>query len=144
MPWPAPSFKYRWLAADNALNAPGNSQTTTARTGLRITQQELVRNQELNRTLEQRVAERTRELSDKYKERKALIARLEKSLAEVKRLSGFLPICSACKKIRDDSGYWSQIETYISTHSQAQFSQSLCPECLHKLYPGLQEGSKRG
>jgi hypothetical protein len=112
------------------------------RTGLRITQQELVRNQELNHTLEQRVAERTRELSDKYKERKALIARLEKSLAEVKLLSGFLPICSACKKIRDDSGYWNQIETYISTHSQAQFSHSLCPECLHRLYPGMQEEPK--
>jgi hypothetical protein len=111
------------------------------RTGLRISQQELVRNQELNRTLEQRVAERTRALSDKYKERKELTARLEKSLAEVKILSGFLPICSACKKIRDDSGYWNQIETYISTHSQAQFSHSLCPECLHRLYPGLKKGA---
>jgi len=111
------------------------------RAGLRITQQELVRNQELNRTLEQRVAERTRALNDKYKERKELIARLESSLAEVKLLSGFLPICSACKKIRDDSGYWNQIETYISTHSQAQFSHSLCPECLHRLYPGLKKGA---
>jgi hypothetical protein len=109
------------------------------RTGLRITQQELVRNQELNRTLEQRVAERTRELSAKTEEREELIARLEKSLAEVKLLSGFLPICSACKKIRDDRGYWNQIETYISTHSQAQFSHSLCPECLQKLYPDMRE-----
>jgi hypothetical protein len=114
------------------------------RTGLRITEQELARNQELTHTLEQRVTERTQELSAKNKERKELIARLEKSLAEVKLLSGFLPICSACKKIRDDKGYWNQIETYISTHSQAQFSHSLCPECLHRLYPNLQEGSKRG
>lgn len=113
------------------------------RSGLRITQQELVRNQELNRTLEQRVAERTRELSAKNEERKELIARLEKSLAEVKLLSGFLPICSACKKIRDDSGYWNQIETYISTHSQAQFSHSLCPECLDRLYPDLRETIKK-
>ncbi len=113
------------------------------RTGLRVVRQELQRNQELNRTLELRVAERTRELTVKNEERKDLITRLEKTLAEVKLLSGLLPICSSCKKIRDDDGYWKQIETYISTHSEAQFSHSLCPQCLHHLYPELKDAQER-
>lgn len=62
---------------------------------------------------------------------------LEKALAEVKTLSGLLPICSTCKKIRDDKGYWNQIETYISNHSEADFSHSVCPECAKKLYPDM-------
>jgi PAS domain S-box-containing protein len=68
-------------------------------------------------------------------EREQLIEELQKALAEVKTLSGFLPICSHCKKIRDDEGYWQLLETYISERSQAQFSHSLCPECLKELYP---------
>lgn len=56
---------------------------------------------------------------------------------QVKVLSGLLPICSACKKIRDDKGYWNQIETYIRDHSEADFSHSLCPECVVQLYPEL-------
>jgi len=57
--------------------------------------------------------------------------------AEVKTLSGLLPICAACKKIRDDQGYWNQIETYVKAHSEADFSHSICPECAKRLYPGL-------
>lgn len=71
------------------------------------------------------------------KEREKLIGELQEALAEVKTLSGLLPICSSCKKIRDDKGYWSQIETYIGEHSEAEFSHSICPECVKKLYPGL-------
>jgi len=56
---------------------------------------------------------------------------------KVKILSGLLPMCSACKKIRDDKGYWNQIEKYIRDHSEAEFSHSLCPECSKKLYPDL-------
>ena len=63
--------------------------------------------------------------------------KLTKALAEVKQLSGFLPICASCKKIRDDKGYWNQIESYISQHSEAEFSHSICPECAKKLYPEL-------
>jgi PAS domain S-box-containing protein len=59
--------------------------------------------------------------------------------AEVQTLSGLLPICASCKKIRDDRGCWSQIETYISKHSRAEFSHGLCPECLQRLYPDLAE-----
>ena len=59
---------------------------------------------------------------------------LEKALEEVKTLSGLLPICASCKKIRDDQGYWNLLETYIETHSQATFSHGVCPECMDKLY----------
>ena len=63
--------------------------------------------------------------------------KLEDALAEVKALSGLLPICASCKKIRDDRGYWNQIEMYISEHSEATFSHGLCPDCAEKLYPGI-------
>lgn len=62
-------------------------------------------------------------------------AELETALAKVKLLSGLLPICASCKKIRDDEGYWQQIEVYIREHSEAQFSHGICPECMVKLYP---------
>lgn len=70
-------------------------------------------------------------------EREALIEQLKKSLAKVKQLSGMLPICASCKKIRDDRGYWRQIEAYIRDHSEAEFSHGICPECMKKLYPEL-------
>ncbi|HOM29372.1 MAG TPA: hypothetical protein PLS81_07935 [Deltaproteobacteria bacterium] len=62
---------------------------------------------------------------------------LEDALAQVRVLSGLIPICSSCKKIRDDKGYWNQIERYIQEHSDAQFSHSICPECLRRLYPDI-------
>ncbi len=68
-------------------------------------------------------------------ERKKLIQELQDSLAKVKLLSGLIPICANCKKIRDDKGYWNQIESYIKEHSEAVFSHGICPECLKKLYP---------
>ena len=73
-------------------------------------------------------------------EREALIAQLTAALADVKTLSGLLPICSSCKKIRDDTGYWRTLERYLSDHSEAQFSHGLCDDCLHKLYPELEPG----
>ena len=66
-----------------------------------------------------------------------LIAELQESLGTVKKLSGLLPICASCKKIRDDRGEWSRIETYIRSHSEAEFSHGICPECAEKLYPEL-------
>ncbi|MFC1812661.1 hypothetical protein ACFL03_08210 [Thermodesulfobacteriota bacterium] len=68
-------------------------------------------------------------------EREKLINELQVALVEVKALSGLLPICSSCKNIRDDKGYWNQIESYIRDHSEAEFSHSICPECAKKLYP---------
>lgn len=69
-------------------------------------------------------------------ERERLSRELQDALAaKVRQLSGFLPICASCKKIRDDKGYWNQIELYILDHSEAEFSHGLCPECSKKLYP---------
>jgi PAS domain S-box-containing protein len=68
-------------------------------------------------------------------EREKLIQELQKALAEVKTLSGLIPICASCKKIRDDKGYWNQIESYIRDHSEAEFSHGICPDCMKKLYP---------
>ncbi len=73
------------------------------------------------------------------REREALVVSLTQALAEVKTLSGLLPICSNCKRVRDDQGYWNQIEYYVSQHSQAQFSHGICPECARKLYPDLMD-----
>jgi len=63
-----------------------------------------------------------------------LIGELQQSLAQVRRLSGLLPICASCKKIRDDKGYWSQIEIYVRSHSEAEFTHGICPECAKRLY----------
>ena len=68
------------------------------------------------------------------KEKEKLIRNLREALEQVKVLSGFLPICASCKKIRDDKGYWTQIETYIRNHSEAEFSHGICPDCAEKLY----------
>ncbi|MBA4418219.1 MAG: hypothetical protein C0392_09970, partial [Syntrophus sp. (in: bacteria)] len=68
-------------------------------------------------------------------DRERLILELKKALSQVKTLSGFLPICASCKKIRNDKGYWEQIEVYIRDHSEADFSHGICPECAQKLYP---------
>ena len=76
-------------------------------------------------------------IKQKDREKSASIVELHKALVEVKTLSGFLPICASCKKIRDDKGYWNQIEAYISEHSEAEFSHGICPECTKKLYPDI-------
>ena len=68
-------------------------------------------------------------------EKEKLIVDMRNALSKVKQLSGFLPICASCKKIRDDQGYWNQIESYIRDHSEAEFSHGICPECAKKLYP---------
>ena len=70
-------------------------------------------------------------------EKEKLISELQDALVQVKTLSGLLPICSHCKKIRDDKGYWNQIEVYILDHSDAEFSHSICQECAKKYYPDM-------
>ena len=62
---------------------------------------------------------------------------LQEALSKIQVLSGLLPICASCKKIRDDQGFWHQVEQYIAKHSDAIFSHGICPECAKKLYPGL-------
>jgi GAF domain-containing protein len=71
-------------------------------------------------------------------EKEKLIEQLQKALSEVKQLSGLLPICASCKKIRDDKGYWSQIEIYIRDRSEAEFTHGICPDCFKKLYPDIE------
>ncbi len=65
------------------------------------------------------------------------IEELEKALDEIKTLRGIVPICSNCKKIRDDKGFWQQVEIYVHEHSEAEFSHSLCPGCVKELYPNF-------
>jgi len=68
-------------------------------------------------------------------EKERLIQALQEALSQVKTLQGLLPICASCKKIKNDKGYWEQIEVYIREHSEADFSHGICPECAEKLYP---------
>jgi len=68
------------------------------------------------------------------------LADLQKALAEVKTLRGILPICASCKRIRDDAGAWSQVEVYVSEHTNAEFSHGICPECIRTLYGDLMAG----
>ncbi len=70
-------------------------------------------------------------------ERQRLMTELKMALDHIKQLQGMLPICSACKNIRDDRGYWNRIESYISKHSEVEFTHSICPDCAKKLYPEL-------
>jgi PAS domain S-box-containing protein len=80
-----------------------------------------------------------RDISERKKaeeEREKLILELREALSRVKTLSGLLPICASCKKIRNDDGYWEQIELYIRDRSEADFSHGICPECAEKFYPG--------
>jgi PAS domain S-box-containing protein len=76
------------------------------------------------------ISERRRSIQ----EREHMILELKESLANVKTLRGLVPICASCKKIRDDKGYWSQVEVYVRDHSEAEFSHGICPECMKKLY----------
>lgn len=98
-----------------------------------------------NEELEHRVKERTVALEEsnvrlheEIARRRELIQELQTALGEIKTLSGLLPICASCKKIRDDKGYWKQIEVFIGEHSDAEFSHGICPDCIQQLYPELQ------
>ena len=97
------------------------------------------RTAELTKTNEQlrmQIMERERAEAELAK----LVVELQEALSKVKTLSGLLPICASCKKIRDDQGYWTQVEVYVRDHSDADFTHSICPECAARLYPGLYEG----
>ena len=76
-------------------------------------------------------------------ERQKLITELEKRLKEIKTLQGLLPMCAWCKNIRDDKGYWTNLEAYIRKHSDATFTHGICPKCMKKAYPGLYEEIQR-
>jgi len=81
-----------------------------------------------------------KDISERKKKEEALkelISSLQKAIEEIKTLKGIVPICCHCKKIRDDEGYWEQVEAYVSKHTEAQFSHGICPDCIKKLYPEL-------
>jgi len=80
--------------------------------------------------LEQLVKDRTAELEKARNQ-------AQEALANIKSLKALLPICSCCMKIRDDEGYWNQVDSYISQHTDSKFSHSICPECAKKIYPDL-------
>jgi chromosome segregation ATPase len=99
--------------------------------------------------LEILIKERTDELTDANKllkveieerkqleeESKKLVEELQQALDNIQTLKGLIPICSSCRRIRDDSGYWIELKSYISKYAEVEFSQSLCPNCLQELYP---------
>jgi len=72
----------------------------------------------------------------------SLVLDLRQAATRIQKLSGLLPICSHCKKIRDDRGYWNEVENYISDHSDAEFSHAICPGCLHKYYPDVNDETR--
>jgi hypothetical protein len=88
---------------------------------------------EANKKLEQEMEERKNTEKTLLKERD----KLQQMISEIKVLKGFIPICSSCKKIRDDEGYWQKLERYIQERSDAQFSHGICPDCQKKIYPEL-------
>jgi PAS domain S-box-containing protein len=90
----------------------------------------------INEQLRTQIVERERAETELAK----LVIELQEALSKVTTLSGLLPICASCKKIRDDRGYWTQVEVYVREHSDADFTHSICPDCAAKLYPGLYEG----
>lgn len=77
--------------------------------------------------------------SEMEAEREQLITRLEKALAEIETLRGIIPICSVCKKIRNDTGYWEQVDAYITEHTQAKFTHGYCPDCAEKTIRELEK-----
>jgi sensor histidine kinase YesM len=76
-------------------------------------------------------------LDEKNKELKTMNETLIDAIEKIKTLKGLIPICAHCKRIRDDSGFWQQIEIYVKSHSDAEFSHGICPECIQKFYPAM-------
>jgi DNA-binding response OmpR family regulator len=83
-------------------------------------------------------------LRKKERQQQTLISQLEAALAEIKTLKGFIPICASCKKIRDDEGYWNQLEAYIAEHTDAVFTHGFCPECGEQYRAKMKKLSKKG
>jgi PAS domain S-box-containing protein len=92
---------------------------------------------ESNKAALKKVSKEVEERKRVEKELEELVRELQDALAEIKTLRGIIPICASCKKIRDDKGYWTQMEAYIRDHSQAEFSHGICPKCTRELYPEL-------
>ncbi len=98
-------------------------------------EQRVIQQAKTNQQLEKEISERAAAEAERDK----TILNLKQALEEVKTLRGILPICSFCKKVRDDKGYWEQVDVYINKHSQADISHSICPDCAKKHYPYLHD-----
>jgi PAS domain-containing protein len=110
---------------------PGTSFFEITTSPLRDAAGEIIAGIEVVRNIDRR--------KEMEQEREDLIHDLQEALTNIKTLRGLIPICASCKKIRDDKGYWNQIESYIRDHSEAEFSHSICPDCAKKLYPDFYE-----
>jgi hypothetical protein len=108
---------------------------TAKRVNSSTTEHVLLKEKFAGRTAELDYANRT--LTQEIEEHKQTESELQETLKKVRTLTGLLPICSSCKKIRDDKGYWNQLEAFITKHSQAEFSHGICPDCAKKFYPDL-------
>ncbi|MCB9422423.1 MAG: hypothetical protein H6667_21650 [Ardenticatenaceae bacterium] len=84
-----------------------------------------------------------KQIDDAEQKNSQLVDELQTSLAKTKMLSGLLPICASCKKIRDDAGYWHQVEVYIRDHAEVDFSHGLCPDCSNDLAAQIAEMKKK-
>lgn len=89
-----------------------------------------------NRELKAKINAMTRILTAE-RERDRLVLRLQEALDEIKQIKGLIPICSHCKKIRDDKGFWNQIEAFVEENSKAEFSHGICPDCAREQYPDV-------
>ena len=87
------------------------------------------------------------DITERKRDEKTLqekVAELHQALDQIKTLRGIVPICANCKKIRDDQGFWNQVEVYVRDHTEAKFSHGICPECMKKLYPELEQDHRSG
>jgi hypothetical protein len=94
----------------------------------------------LEKTVEEKTASLLKEIEERKRaeeEREIVIAELKEAIGKIKTLRGIIPICSSCKKIRNDEGYWKQLESYIRDNSEAEFTHGICPDCKKELYPEL-------
>ena len=95
--------------------------------------------EKVRKIFQNRLTASNSELEKEHREKDRLIKDLQESMLEIKTLQGILPMCAKCKKIRDDEGYWEQVEKYVQDRSEAQFSHGICPECASELYPGFKK-----
>jgi DNA-binding response OmpR family regulator len=94
------------------------------------------------RRLQKNLQEKNAQLEEKNKQLQEKNAELQEALDNIKTLKGLIPICSNCKKIRDDEGYWQDVAVYIRDHSEAEFSHGICPDCIKELYPEYYKSAK--
>lgn len=113
----------------------GSADESLGLQALRAGAQDYLTKSDVNGRLLVRAIRLALERKQMEQERKAIVKELIDSIAHVRTLSGLLPICSSCKKIRDDKGYWNQLEEYILKHSDARFTHGMCPDCMATLYP---------